>query len=117
MTGTRAEIQYLSVMIYAQDLLYFLSTICSSMLMRFYIYVNIIVLSSSPHTAFGFKSRPIYTLPSMHSQLLWLPIVHPRRKSLLELLNRHLCTIPMLHATVNSLRRDEHIAHNVNDAI
>lgn len=53
----------------------------------------------------------------MQLQLLRLLVTHQRLKPLFELLNGHLLTIPVLHCAVNSLRWDEHIAHDVDDAI
>ena len=89
-------------------------TVCSSMLMRFYTY-PIIILLSSCH--FWVQARPIYAMPGIHSQLLRRLVIQQRIKPFFELFNSHLLTGPMLHATVNSLRWDEHIAHNMNDAI
>ena len=51
------------------------------------------------------------------SQLLWRLIVHQRLKPLLKLIHGHLPTLPVLHAAVDGLGRDEHIAHNMDDAI
>lgn len=50
------------------------------------------------------------------SQLLWL-ISHQRLKPFFEIFNRHLLTVPVLDAAVNGLRWNEHIAHDVDDAI
>ena len=84
------------------------------MLMRFYTCPMIILLSSCH---FWVQARPIYAMPGMHSQILRLLIIQQRIKPFFELFNCHLLTIPMLHATVNSLGWNEHIAHNVNDTI
>ena len=62
-------------------------------------------------------SQPNLRLFGTDSQLLRLLIAHQRLKSLFELLNRHLLTIPMLHATVDGLRWDKHVAHDMDNTI
>ena len=84
------------------------------MLMRFYTDPTIILLSSCH---LRIQARPIYAMWGRRSQLLRLLVIQQRIKPFFEIFNSHFLTSPMLHATVNSLRRDEHIAHNMNDAI
>ncbi len=75
------------------------------------------MLPHPPYAPFECQIRPAYALTGMQSQLLRLLIVYQRLKPLLELLNGHLPTVPMLHAAVDGLGWDEHIAHNMDDAI
>ena len=53
----------------------------------------------------------------MQSQLLQVLISHQWFKPFFEIFNRHLLTVPVLHAAVDGLWWDEHIAHDVDDAI
>ena len=53
----------------------------------------------------------------MRSQLLRLLVFHQRCEPLLELLNGQFLAVPMLHSPINRLRWDEHIIHEVNDAV
>ena len=53
----------------------------------------------------------------MYLQFLRLLVAHHRLKPLFELLDGHLITIPVLHSTVDRLRWDEHVAHDVDDAV
>jgi hypothetical protein len=48
---------------------------------------------------------------------LQLHTLNKRLKALLELLNTHLLTLPIHHLASRILRREQYIAHNLNDAI
>ena len=80
------------------------------------IFTHLITVLLSSYR-FWVHAYQIYASPGMHSQLLRLLVGYQRLKPLLKFLNGHLLTIPMLHATVDSLGWDEYIAYDVNDAI
>ena len=48
---------------------------------------------------------------------LQLLVDHQRLESFLELVDGHFFTVPLLKATVDGFRWDQHVAHDVNNAI